>query len=46
MVLLFDDVPEQEGDLTFFFPQNSSVEPQNPNLEQQTFKGHSLLEAH
>jgi hypothetical protein len=34
-------IPEspQDGRVTVLLPQNSSVNPQNPNLEQQTFNG-------
>ena len=38
-------VPEHDGDFTLEDVQNSEVVPQNPNLLQQTFKGHfSLLD--
>lgn len=46
MVRVLELVPEHDGDFTVEDPQNSEVVPQNPNLLQQTFKGHSFLVDH
>ena len=39
-------VPEHDSDFTWEDPQKSEVVPQNPNLLQQTFRGHFRLVDH
>lgn len=46
MVRALELVPEHDGDFTLEDVQNSEVVPQNPNLLQQTFKGHFSLVDH